>query len=125
MSSVQGTPGGYACPTCGHGIESDIESDEVHGVFAKILHNVRDWPLAVKIGALAIPVILELANVVFYGYIANPTPIYKAVWAMIAIIAPVWGMLELTSLINEISAQWSKAFAAQKAEDLVQQAASV
>ncbi len=116
MSVVTSTGVGATAPADG----SKVSETNVHegvqtleeaipsGFLARILRNVRDWPLAVKVSAIAIPVILEIADLVYFGCFSTPSLLNRAVWSVLAVAGPIFGLLEVTSLMNEVADQISK-----------------
>ena len=85
-----------------------LEEATPSGFLARILRNVRDWPLAVKVSAIAIPVILEIADLIYFGCFSTPSLLNRAVWSVLAVAGPIFGLLEVTSLMNEVADQISK-----------------
>ena len=94
-------------PSIHEGVQT-FEETAPSGFLARILRNVRDWPLAVKVTAIAIPVLLEIADVVYFGCFSAPSMINRAVWSLLAVAGPIFGLLEVTSLMNEVADQIAK-----------------
>lgn len=77
------------------------------GILAKILHNVREWPLAARIAAVVLPVLIALAFSCAYQAILPADHLFRSVMPIISLALPFFGIYEGTCLIKEFMAQFN------------------
>jgi hypothetical protein len=70
-------------------------------MFAKILRNVESCPTAIKVGAVAIPVILTIATYLLLLAKFPADPSVRMATIVISLVYPIWGMHEFSSFVKE------------------------
>jgi hypothetical protein len=85
-----------------------IQDSVPGGILARTLRNAQDWPLAVKIGVVAIPLLLATVGASTYA-IMFPN-LLTPIKPILAIVLPFLGMYEWTSLMKEIIDQCGYSF---------------
>lgn len=83
-----------------------IQDEVPGGILAKILHNVREWPLAARIAVIAITVFATLTISCAYQAILPADHLFRAVMPIISLALPFFGMYEGTSLMKEFLNQF-------------------
>lgn len=78
-----------------------IQDRKPGGILGKILHNVRSWPIAVRVAAVAMPVIVAMAILCIYQAILPADHIFRSILPIIHVVYPFVGMYEATELMNE------------------------
>jgi hypothetical protein len=82
-----------------------IQDEAPGGILAKILHNVRTWPLAARVAAVAIPILIAFAFSCTYQVILPADHLFRSVMPIISLVTPFLGMYEGTSLVKEFMNQ--------------------
>ena len=91
-----------------HHVHINTIHDEVPGgILAKILHNVRECPLAVRIAAVVIPILIAFTFYSIYYATLPADHLFRAVMPLASLVIPFFSMYEGTSLMNEFLNQFS------------------
>lgn len=75
------------------------------GFFAAILRNVKDWSVAARVVAVALPAILTLGVYVLSEIYLPDDHLFRIIKCTIALVLPVVGTYEVTSLVREVNKQ--------------------
>lgn len=87
-----------------------IQMNSLNGFLATILHNVQRYPSAVKVVAVALPVILSFSMFLFGSCLLPSDHLFRAILPLIDMVFPVVCMYEITGLMKEIVDQKSRKY---------------